>query len=137
MSELYLVLRRRLESVRRWVQVPTDVLRDARKTQGLSYEATGRLLNISSKTYERYEKQGRLPLELVDAIADVLGLTIERPDIRPGVVQIPPIHGDRLPAEAPTVQALREELADVRASLARVEELLAGEEPSRASRRQA
>jgi DNA-binding transcriptional regulator YiaG len=56
MSDLYLVLRSRLAAVAEWVYIPTDVLREARERKGLSYETMGRVLNVSSKTYERYEK---------------------------------------------------------------------------------
>lgn len=79
MSDLYLVLRSRLDAVTNWVAISTDVLRSARKAKGLSYEAVSRLANVSSKTYERYEKEGRLPEHSVDAFAEILGLEIDRP----------------------------------------------------------
>lgn len=79
MSDLYLVLRRRLEEVKNWAYIDTDVLRSARDRLGLSYEAMGRNIPTTSKTYERWEKAGRIPVELVDRIADLLDLEIERP----------------------------------------------------------
>lgn len=79
MSDLYLVLRRRLGDVVDWVELGTDVLRDARKRQGLSYEAMGRRLNVASKTWERYEKSGRVPRQLLPAVAELLDLEIEQP----------------------------------------------------------
>jgi len=53
MSDLYLVLRRRLEAVTEWVEIDTATLRSARKALGLSYEAMGRALNVAAKTWER------------------------------------------------------------------------------------
>jgi DNA-binding XRE family transcriptional regulator len=61
MSDMYLVLRRRLDDVARqhdWVPIGTETMRDARKHLGLSYEAVGRALSVASKTYERWEKAG-------------------------------------------------------------------------------
>lgn len=79
MSDLYLVLRSRLEAVPEWVFIDTAVLKEAREARGLSYESAARELHISSKTWERYEKAGRVPRPLVPRVADVLGLEIEQP----------------------------------------------------------
>jgi transcriptional regulator with XRE-family HTH domain len=79
MSDLYLVLRSRLDTVTNWVTLGTDVMKRARKAKGLSYEGVARQTNVSSKTYERYEKAGRVPEHMVEPFADVLGLEIERP----------------------------------------------------------
>ena len=79
MSDLYLVLRRRLEEVSRWAYIDTDILRTARVSRGLSYEAAARLIPTSSKTYERWEKAGRVPVGLVARIGELLDLEIERP----------------------------------------------------------
>lgn len=79
MSDLYLVLRSRLAAVAEWVYIPTHVLREARERTGLSYEAMGRALNVSSKTYERYEKAGRVPPALVRPVAAALDIEIEEP----------------------------------------------------------
>jgi len=79
MSDLYLVLRSRLEAVTNWVQLGSDVMATARNRRGLSYEAVARLANVSAKTYERYEKRGRVPEHMVGTFADVLGLEIVRP----------------------------------------------------------
>lgn len=80
MSDLYLVLRHRLASVPDWVFIESAVLRQARERQGLSYEAMGRQLNVASKTYERYEKAGRLPPQLVRRVAELLDIEIEEPE---------------------------------------------------------
>jgi transcriptional regulator with XRE-family HTH domain len=80
MSELYLVLRRRLAQVTDWVTLGTDVMKKARTTRGLSYEAVARALHVSAKTYERYEKRGRVPVNLLLEVAEVLGLEIEEPE---------------------------------------------------------
>jgi transcriptional regulator with XRE-family HTH domain len=76
MSDLYLVLRSRLAAVAEWVYIPTHVLRERK---GLSYEAMGRVLNVSSKTYERYEKAGRVPPALVRPVAVAVDIEIEEP----------------------------------------------------------
>lgn len=81
MSDLYLVLRSRLASVPEWVFIESAVLRQARERRGYSYEAMGRLLSVSSKTYERYEKAGRVPPPLVPRLAEVLQLEIEEPPL--------------------------------------------------------
>jgi transcriptional regulator with XRE-family HTH domain len=95
MSDLYLVLRSRLEAVKgEWVYVPSDVLRQARKARGLSIEAMGRELHCSAKTYERHEKDGRVPLDQVDRYAQVLGLQIERPAFS-GAITVPAADPDR------------------------------------------
>ena len=77
MSDLYLVLRHRLDDITDWVMIDTDVLRTARLRVGLSYEAVARHLHVSSKTYERYEKRGRLPRALVSTVATLFELQIE------------------------------------------------------------
>src|SRR3954469_15042088 len=80
MSDLYLVLRHRLDDVRPdWVLIESAVMRRAREQRGLSYEAMGRLLNVASKTYERYEKAGRVPKPILPRLAEVLDLEIDQP----------------------------------------------------------
>lgn len=79
MSDLYLVLRHRLSDVNDWVDLGTTTLLTARKRQGLSYEAMGRQLNVASKTYERYEKRGRIPRQMLVKVADILDLEIDQP----------------------------------------------------------
>jgi len=76
---MYLVLRSRLHAVPEWVYIDTAVLENARKRRGLSYETMARKLPVSSKTWERYEKAGRIPRPLVAKVADALGLEIEEP----------------------------------------------------------
>lgn len=78
MSDLYLVLRHRLETVTEWVPLGSDVMRQARDRLGLSYESVARLVSVSSKTYERYEKRGAVPRPLVVKIAETLNLEIEQ-----------------------------------------------------------
>ena len=79
MSDLYLVLRRRLEDVTDWVEIGTPTLHNARKALGLSYEAMGRKLNVAAKTWERWEKAGRVPRHDLHRVADVLDLEIDWP----------------------------------------------------------
>lgn len=77
MSDLYLILRHRLDGMTDWVMIDTDVLRQARRRLSLSQEAVARQLHVSSKTYERYEKSGRVPRSQVAALAALLELQIE------------------------------------------------------------
>src|SRR5215210_3526266 len=78
MSELYLVLRNRLEAVTDWVQLGSEVMRAARKEQGLSHESMARKIPVSAKTYERWEKRGAVPVQWVEKAAGALQLEIER-----------------------------------------------------------
>lgn len=83
MSDLYLVLRSTLPTVGKryeWVKLGKAAMRAARRRKGLSYEGTARLLNVSAKTYERYEKRGEVPRHEVPNVATVLGLEIEMPE---------------------------------------------------------
>lgn len=79
MSELYLTLRSRLEEVTNWVILGEEVMRGARDGKGLSREAVGRQLNVSAKTYERWEQAGRVPRNDLERVAAVIGLRIESP----------------------------------------------------------
>lgn len=79
MSELYLTLRSRLEEVTNWVILGQEVMREARDAKGLSREAVGRQLNVSAKTYERWEQAGRVPRNDLARVADVIGLRVEAP----------------------------------------------------------
>jgi predicted transcriptional regulator len=79
MSDLYLVLRSRLEGVPEWVFIDSDILRAARERRGLSYETMARTLPVASKTWERYEKAGRVPRPLLAKVASQLDLEIEEP----------------------------------------------------------
>ena len=62
MSDLYLVLRSRLPVVKEWAILGTKPMKEARLRLGLGYETMARKLPVSSKTYERYEKAGRVPI---------------------------------------------------------------------------
>jgi transcriptional regulator with XRE-family HTH domain len=93
MSDLYLVLRNRLDAVPEWVYIDTATLRGAREGKGLSYETTARELHVSAKTYERYEKAGRVPRPLLPALADLFDLEIEEP-ARRRVAVSPPEEGE-------------------------------------------
>jgi len=79
MSDLYLVLRNRLDAVAEWVAIEPAVLRAARERRGLSYETMAREIHVSAKTWERYEKAGRVPRHALRAIAEVLELEIDEP----------------------------------------------------------
>ena len=80
MSELYLVLRRRLVSVpgrTEWVEFGGGVLEAARRKHGWSRETLARQVNVSQKTIERYEEKDAVPRHFVPRLAGVLGLEIE------------------------------------------------------------
>lgn len=79
MSDLYLVLRNRLDAVPEWVYIEPEILRAARERRGFSYETMAREVHVSSKTWERYEKAGRVPRPLLATVAEVLELEIEEP----------------------------------------------------------
>src|SRR5215831_11650644 len=79
MSNLVLVLRHRLDDVKDWVIIDGAILESARLRRGLSREAVARQIPCSSKTYERYEKQGRVPRELMPKLMAILEIEIEAP----------------------------------------------------------
>lgn len=126
MSDLYLVLRRRLEDVADWVELGSDVMRAARHRLGYSYETVGRLLHVSSKTYERYEKRGRVPVALIEQAGRVLDLEIQAP-LRDRLTAEPVYQGEAhvlvrilemIEALQADVAGTRQELADLRSGLA-------------------
>lgn len=107
MSDMYLVLRRRLETVTtQWVEIETAVLREARTRKGLSYESLARQIPVAAKTYERWEKRGRVPTWHVDKVAELLDLEIERPIFDPPAV--------RVGTDKDQMVALRGEVAELR-----------------------
>lgn len=109
MSDLYLVLRSRLEAVPEWVYIETAVLKSARERKGLSYETMAREVHVSGKTWERYEKAGRVPRPLLPRVAEVLDLEIEEPS-----------------RQRVTVRPAATEGGDLDARLERIEQLLTG-----------
>jgi transcriptional regulator with XRE-family HTH domain len=111
MSDIYLVLRHRLDRMTDWVMIDSTVLREARKRLSLSYEGVARQIPVSSKTYERYEKNGRVPRELIATVAGILELDIET--AKPA------------PPRVTDTWSVREDFAlDVIGRLERIEELL-------------
>lgn len=101
MSGIYLVLRRRLEELTKWVTLGSDVMKGARDALGLSYEAVARQVPVSAKTYERWEKRGQVPAPTVDRLAEILRLELER-----------------APKTSVTIEEDEESLDDVRRELA-------------------
>jgi hypothetical protein len=78
MSELYLVLRHRLDLVTDWVPLGEKVLRAAMKAQGFSSnERVARAIPVSTKTWERWLKRGAIPRQWLPRVAKVLALEIE------------------------------------------------------------
>jgi len=98
MSDLYLILRHRLEAVKDdWFEIDGKVLIAARRRQGLSREAFGPMIGVVAKTVERYEKENRVPRQLLPKIAEVLELEIERQEpLRVTVDSPPPDDEERL-----------------------------------------
>lgn len=117
MSDLYLVLRRRLDDVIEWVTLGREVIHDARKAQGLSYEAMGRQLNVAAKTWERYEKAGRIPRQMLPKVAEILHLEIEEP--ARVAISLPGRDGEDDP-----LTVLQEEVSGMADQLGRIERLL-------------
>jgi transcriptional regulator with XRE-family HTH domain len=94
MSDLYLVLRRRLAQVKNdWVEIDGELLVAARNRKGLSREALGAIVGVVAKTVERYELQGRIPRSLIGRFADALDLEIE---------EVPPLGPLRIHAQQPS-----------------------------------
>lgn len=140
MSDLYLVLRERLEAVAEadWLPISTDVLVEARARVGLSTEKLAARIHVSSKTYERWEKAGRVKRASLPAIARELGLRIETTELEPITVEVEPL------TDAERGAVLRE-LASIRAALEagraqdrrmtrlerKLDQLLARQEPPR------
>lgn len=117
MSDLYLVLRHRLDDVIEWVTLGRDVIHDARKAQGFSYETMGRKLNVAAKTWERYEKAGRVPRPMLPKVAEILDLEIEEPART--AISLPGREG-----EADPLAILQEEVSGMADQLGRIEQLL-------------
>jgi transcriptional regulator with XRE-family HTH domain len=111
MSDVYLVVRHRLSDVVDWAELGVTVMRNARKRKGLSYETMGREINVSGKTYERYEKAGRVPRHLLPRVAAVLDLEIEMSEPQRVVV-------------TPAEETAQRDLVEIRASIARIERLV-------------
>lgn len=130
MSDMYLVLRRRLETVAtQWVTIESAVLREARTRKGLSYESLARQIPVAAKTYERWEKAGRIPFWHVDKVAELLELEIERPSFDPPLVKVEGAIAEDRDELLAQVAELAEGQARVEALL---ERLLRGEDGSQA-----
>jgi len=59
------------------------ILESARLRLGLSREAVARQIPVASKTIERYEKQGRVPRELMPKLMEILEIELETPTLAP------------------------------------------------------
>lgn len=77
MSDLYLVLRSRLDAVAEWVTIG-DELALAQKALGLSDERVAREVSVSTRTWIRWRQRGQVPIYMVEKVATVLHLEIER-----------------------------------------------------------
>lgn len=110
MSDIYVVLRSRLESVASWYNLGTDAMEEAQGRMGLSDERLAREIPVSTRTWIRWKKRGQVPVQWLPNVAKVLDLEIERAERVRVSVDDPGTATDR-DAE---IAALREEVAEVR-----------------------
>lgn len=101
-----------------WVEVKSDLLRDARRHQGKSKEAVARELGVSTRTYERYERNGRLPAHQLKGIATALGLEFIETDETPRSVFLRKRDEDRLAAVERIARETRSEVMKLRREVA-------------------
>jgi hypothetical protein len=114
MSDMYLVLRSRLDDVQSWVNLGRDVMREAQQHTGLSDERVARQIPVSTRTWIRWRDRGQVPAAALDKVAIVLGLEVERPEPRRVRVEEEESELDRLEAlEAAVAQGFE----DMRATL--------------------
>lgn len=117
MSCLYLDLRSRIPVMgeRDWTEVPPDELRSAQKRAGKSDEEMAVDLHVTTKTWWRWRKQGRIPTTSVPAVARVLGLDLyEHFDS--------PTPADREGRQIVTLETVSDRLESLEASVADVAE---------------
>lgn len=81
MSDLYLVLRSRLEAVADWLTLGEELV-TAQRALGLSDERVAREVSVATRTWIRWRQRGQVPIYMVDRVAEVLQLEIERPTKR-------------------------------------------------------
>lgn len=94
MSDLYLVLRSRLDDVSSWVSLGVDVIRDAQHRVGLSDERLARQIPVSTRTWIRWRDRGQVPTHSLERVAALLDLQVERSE-RPRVT-VEEVPSDRL-----------------------------------------
>lgn len=78
MSDMYVVLRSRLESVASWFNLGTPAMEEAQSRLGLSDERVAREIPVSTRTWIRWKKRGQVPVQWLPNVAKVLELEIER-----------------------------------------------------------
>jgi transcriptional regulator with XRE-family HTH domain len=100
-----------------WVEVGADVMLAARRRKGAGREVIARKLNVSLKTYERYERTGRVPVHQLKKVAVALGLEIVQ-DPTPKVVMVKPRDEDRLAAVERIARETRAEVMSLRREVA-------------------
>ncbi|HXJ68160.1 MAG TPA: hypothetical protein VNM39_04590 [Verrucomicrobiae bacterium] len=117
MSDIYVVLRSRLEKVASWINLGTEAMEGAQRRLGLSDERVAREIPVSTRTWIRWRQRGQVPVQWLPNVAKVLDLELEQAQrVRVHV------NGDESePTSDDQIAALREEVAGMRAM---VEELL-------------
>jgi hypothetical protein len=116
MSDLYLVLRERIEEVSSWHHLGKEVLREAQQALGLSDEKLAREIPVSTRTWIRWKDRGAVPAQSLDRVAAVLGLEIERR--RPPAIEV-------LEGDGEEESALEEQVRELAARQSEVIEALA------------
>jgi hypothetical protein len=114
MSDIYLQLLSRIPVVAEQTYLGEQRIQEAQTNAALSNEAIARIVHISEKTWRRWKKKGSIPRASLPAVAAALGLQLQELD-KEGLS-----NGDVV-----TLRRLGAELAEVRQSQARMEEMLA------------
>jgi transcriptional regulator with XRE-family HTH domain len=110
--------------VKGWLPIGEETMISARKARGLSREALGSLIHVTSKTVERWELRGAVPRADLENYAQAVGLDIETPE--PVKIKLPPIDD----AQTARIEA---RLAEVSAKLDELERLLLAHLPADAT----
>lgn len=88
MSATYLELTTRIPVVAAQTEIGSARLQEAQEATGLSNESIARQIPVSTKTWERWKKMGRVPTASLPAVAKALNLTIVRPVLDPLEVEV-------------------------------------------------
>lgn len=107
------VLTRNLLTMSEWVYVDRATLEAARRERGLSYETMARQIPVSSKSWERYEKAGRIPRGMIERVAEILELEIELPAPTHRRVEVrEPVSPEEILREVRELRAVADRMAE-------------------------
>jgi transcriptional regulator with XRE-family HTH domain len=62
---------------KRWINISSEALREARIRKDLSYEGIARLIPVASKTWMRWEKAGRVDAAAFERVVEILNLDVQ------------------------------------------------------------